>query len=274
MNLTQTFDWVESIRPSWQPTAKSYVHLKINQRHVIKALGDISIDELTPMSYVLIQQYALAQGKQTSTANRITAVLSCAVKELVKHKKLDAVIPFDMLREPPGRKEFYSEDEIQRLLAACKQLPKDGDVFFDLFFLASKTGARKGELLKLTWDCISFEENTLTFYDTKNFDDRTLPLTPEVRGLLKRMYRNRLGDELFEIKHWQALDTLRKCQAIAGISQKKNFHSYRHSAATNLFAKGAELPVIMQVLGHRSAATSLRYSHATEEGLKKAMATL
>ena len=88
------------------------------------------------------------------------------------------------------------------------------------------------------------------------------------------MWRNRLGDELFTVNGAQALSNLRKCQAIAGISQKKNFHSYRHSAATNLFARGAELPVIMRVLGHRKAETSLRYSHATQEGIAKAMATL
>ena len=52
------------------------------------------------------------------------------------------------------------------------------------------------------------------------------------------------------------------------------FHTFRHTTATMLFAKGAELPVVMEVLGHSSAKTTMRYSHATKQGMAKALATL
>ena len=276
MQLTQVFDWVESIRPSWNADAKGYGTLKINQNHVLKAVGNLFIDQLTPMTYVDIQRYALGQGKKPGTVNRITAVLSCAVGELVKHRYMDAPIPFDLLPEPKGKQEFYTTDEVRRILAACKQLPNDGEFFYDLYFLAAKTGARQGELLKMTWSCIDWEANTLTFYDTKNHDDRVLPLTMELRGLLKRKWRQRIDDDrLFPINKDKALRELRKIQTIAGITNMdKNFHTFRHTAATHMFANGASLPEVKEVLGHRNERTTMRYSHATMEGKHRALATL
>ena len=146
---------------------------------------------------------------------------------------------------------------------------------FDLFFLAAKTGARQGELLKLTWDAIDCDANELTYYDTKNGDDRVLPMTPDLRGLLKRMKRQRIDDDkLFTMSPKTALNRLRKIQSLLGISTKKDFHTFRHTAATQMFANGAALPEVQEVLGHRNATTTMRYSHATLEGKKRALALL
>jgi len=276
MQLTQAFDWIESIRPTWHPSADGYGTLKINQKHVLNAIGNLFLDQLTPMSFVEIQQYGLKQGKSPSTCNRITAVLSVVVNEAVKHHKLTAPIPFTQLKEPKGKQEFYTPDEVKQILMACKSLDNESDFFYDLFFLAAKTGARQGELLKMTWSCIDWDANTLTFFDTKNGDDRVLPMTMEIRGLLKRKWRNRIDDDrLFPIGKDKALRELRKIQKIAGLTNmNKNFHTFRHTAATHMFANGASLPEVKEVLGHRNERTTMRYSHATNEGKLRALATL
>ena len=276
MQLTQAFDWIESIRPTWSPSADGYGTLKINQKHVLNAIGNLFLDQLTPMSFVEIQQYGLNQGKSPSTCNRITAVLSVVVNEAVKHNKLAASIPFTQLKEPKGKQEFYTPEEVRKILVACKSLDNEAEFFHDLFFLAAKTGARQGELLKMTWSCIDWDSNTLTFFDTKNGDDRVLPMTPEIRGLLKRKWRNRIDDDrLFPIGKDKALRELRKIQKIAGITNiNKNFHTFRHTAATHMFANGASLPEVKEVLGHRNERTTMRYSHATLKGKQRALATL
>ena len=161
------------------------------------------------------------------------------------------------------------------ILTAAKSMDGDSSQTFDLFFLAAKTGARQGELLKLTWDAIDFDANELTYFDTKNGDDRVLPMTPDLRGLLKRKHRERTDDgKLFTMHPHTALKRLRKIQSLLGISTKKCFHTFRHTAATHMFANGAALPEVQEVLGHRNAATTMRYSHATNEGKKRALALL
>ena len=90
MQLTQAFDWIESIRPTWHPSADGYGTLN-QPKHVLNAVGNLFLDQLTPMSFVEIQQYGLSQGKSPSTCNRITAVLSVVVNEAVKHHKLTAL---------------------------------------------------------------------------------------------------------------------------------------------------------------------------------------
>jgi integrase len=106
--------------------------------------------------------------------------------------------------------------------------------------------------------------------DTKTHDHRELPILGEVREMLQRRYEDRIDDgQVFPIGKDSLLRRLRKAQAMAGIEDKELcFHTLRHQAATELFARGAELPVVMAVMGHKNPSTSMRYAHATKEGVE------
>jgi len=70
---------------------------------------------------------------------------------------------------------YLSDDERYNLLKAC-QVSRNTDLYL-LAVLAISTGARRGELEKLTWNTINLERGTLTFLDTKNRTSRTVPVT-------------------------------------------------------------------------------------------------
>jgi integrase len=178
------------------------------------------------------------------------------------------------LKESKGRVTYYSEDEVQRMLTASLQLPNiDKQEVHDVVLMAAKTGARQGELLKLKWTDVYFDEGVVVFRDTKTDEDRELPLTTSVREMLEKRYASRIDDgEVFLIGKDSLLRRLRAVQKAAGIDGKdKCFHTLRHTAATTMFAKGASLPEVQAVLGHSQASTTLRYSHATQEGKRKAL---
>ena len=276
MRLIEAYQFVWDVRPSWQPSADGYGTMMINSRHVLDVIGeDKDVREIEPIDYVHIQQAMTQLGKSPGTVNRITSTLSVVIGEMVKHKVLTQRVAFSNLPEPKGKTLFYTEDEVKRLLSAAKQLDGDAETIFDILFIASKTGARQGEILKLKWEAIDWDANELTYFDTKNGDDRVLPMTPDLRGLLKRKYRQRIDDDLlFTIHRDTVRRRLQKIQKLTGISQKKTFHTFRHTAATMLFEKGASLPVVKEILGHRNSATTMRYSHATNAGKKRALALL
>jgi integrase len=274
MNLFNAFDFVFSVRPGWSPEASSYQQTCINVQHVKDVLGDVPVTSLKPIDVVNLQQEMKRQGKSNGTVNRITSVLSVMMAEMVKHRFLESKVPFSQLKETKGRIVFYTEDEVSSMLAAARCLERESAVTYDIIFVASKTGARKGELSALQWEHIDWEQNTLTFFDTKNGEDRVLPLSDSLRNHLLEMFEQRIDGRVFPIAYPRILTNLKKVQAMCDISDEKNFHTLRHTVATHLFAKGATLPQVKEVMGHKKTEITLRYAHATNEGKLAAMSLL
>jgi len=57
---------------------------------------------------------------------------------------------------------------------------------------------------------------------------------------------------------------------LAGISNL-NFHDLRHTFATRAIDNGASLTAVQEILGHKSIETTRGYTHATDEGKRRAV---
>ena len=62
--------------------------------------------------------------------------------------------------------------------------------------------------------------------------------------------------------------------AECGIKKNATVHTLRHSYATHLLERGVPLPVIQELLGHRSARTTLLYTHLTEPSICRVRETI
>jgi integrase len=78
-------------------------------------------------------------------------------------------------KEPQGRIRFLTEDEKHRLLDACKE--SESPYLYTIVVLALATGARKMEVLTLTWRDVDLKRVLVTVHETKNGERRALPLT-------------------------------------------------------------------------------------------------
>lgn len=157
---------------------------------------------------------------------------------------------------------FLSQDERERLLAACKA--SKWQRLYLLVLLALTTGARKGELLGLRWRDVDIEGAVLHVGRTKNGDPKVLPVVPAALQQLAALkgpadalvFASREVPEqpyAFEARWAQAL----KAAHIRGF----RFHDLRHSAASHLAQNGATLLEIADLLGHRQLSMTKRYSH-------------
>lgn len=173
-------------------------------------------------------------------------------------------------RERPGRVRFLDDEERTRLLAAARA--SSWDRLYPLVLLALTTGARRGEIERLTWADIDLPRALATVHVTKNGSPRVLPLVPSVVELLTALRKQdarrfdnvsrRLvfhspsrPDQAFEFTPaWH------KAMAAAKIENFR-FHDLRHCCASYLAQQGASLLEVADVLGHKTMRMVQRYAH-------------
>ena len=112
-----------------------------------------------------------------ATVNRYIATLSHLFSFAVKERRLIDRNPVGDIRrkkEPRGRTRFLSDEERAALIAACAR--SDWPPLHALVLLAITTGARRGELVSLKWADVDLKGGRATIHDTKNGEQRTLPL--------------------------------------------------------------------------------------------------
>jgi integrase len=178
-------------------------------------------------------------------------------------------------KEPRGRVRFLSDDERQRLLKACQA--STSQHLYHVVVLALSTGARKMELLSLTWRNVDLKRGTIALQDTKNGERRTLPLT----GLALTMMHQQVqqGDSLLVFPSPDGTKPLdirtawKTAIRRAGIEDFR-FHDLRHSAASYLAMSGASLVEIAEILGHKTLQMTKRYAHLSESHTRNVVARM
>jgi integrase len=148
---------------------------------------------------------------------------------------------------PKPRNRILEGDEEQRLIEACEQ---SKFVYLkSMVQFSIETAIRQGELLKARREHINWEKRTLTLYDTKNGEDRTIPLSEKAFSILSSLPKQFSG-VLFPINkdklRWYWLLALRH----AKITDLR-WHDLRRHAISKLFEKGLSVPEVQVLSGHR-----------------------
>jgi integrase len=195
--------------------------------------------------------------------------------------------------DAPARRLVFTRDIPKLPRALPRYLPADADrligealqaspnrLFADALLLARATGLRIGELRDLELDCVHEVPGTGAWLKVplgKLDSERMVPLDDEAVDLIDRIAGTRSpGRPMthpktgrpaeFLLTHFgkrvsaQALrdELARACQA-AGLPPATP-HQLRHTWATALINAGCSLQALMAMLGHVSAAMSLRYA--------------
>ena len=178
--------------------------------------------------------------------------------------------------------EFLSVDEVDRLLRQPDKNDVVGIRDRAMIELMYSTGLRVSELCGLRVSDLQMEPGCLRCIGKGN-KERLVPVGKraleavqtylrDARQALARgvaspyLFLNQKGHKLNRIAFWKILGEYGRK---AGLRKSLTPHMLRHSFATHLLDRGADLRSVQMMLGHSDISTTQIYTHVVEERLKQ-----
>jgi len=186
----------------------------------------------------------------------IRHALNIASSEWGIYLKVNPVEQIRLPKPPKPRERRVTSSEYESLLLEAKA--SRSKYMYPLIVLAVETGMRLGELLKLQWSDFDEQERILTIRDTKNGEDRVVPLSITAFDTLSTLDRDK--SSLFETNYHAVKSAWQRLCKRSGIENLR-FHDLRHEAISRFFEKGMTLPEVTMLSGHKTKTQALRYAH-------------
>lgn len=245
---------------------------------------DQSVDALERRELEAFVRNLMSSGLAPRSVARAVACVRGFYKFLAVEQKLERS-PADDLQPPkawPALPKYLDLEEVDRLLAQPEPSSPRGLRDKALIELLYATGLRVSELVGLKANDLNLDEGYLTCIG-KGDKQRIVPLGEQaaewVRRYIKegrprltgkrasnsRLFLNARGGPLSRVGFWKVL---KEYGVKAGISRDISPHVLRHSFATHLLDRGADLRMIQVMLGHADLSTTQIYTHVLEARLR------
>jgi integrase/recombinase XerD len=225
----------------------------------------------------------MTRGLSPRSVARAVAAVRGFYRFLVLDRRLDRN-PADDLRPPrawPSLPKFLSLEEVDRLIAQPDVTTARGLRDRAMIELLYATGLRVTELVGVRAVDMHLDEQYLTCIG-KGSKERIVPIGEQAsewitryqatarRELLKgraapRLFVNARGGPLSRVGFWKILKQYGRA---AGLPRTVSPHVLRHSFATHLLERGADLRAIQLMLGHADLSTTQIYTHVLEARLR------
>ncbi len=278
--LFETFAWfwfrthvkVHS-KPSTIAKARSVLTHKL-----IPFFGATQLNKISTLQVEKYKAKIASTGMSNKTINNELSVLNKCLQDAKLWLGLDSVPNVVRLKTRPSSYDFLNEGESSLLL---EQL---SGVWFEIVYVALKTGLRRGELQGLRWQDVNLEAKTLTVQHSwcsvkyallspKGNTTRTIPLADDVVAILRA--REQREGIVFSVNGFVfqpvtlGQQLAQACER-AGI-RKITCHVLRHSYASQLALNGAPIAMIQILLGHTDIKITMRYAHLSQESVNDAV---
>jgi integrase/recombinase XerC len=223
-----------------------------------------------------------------ASINRKIACLRSYFKFLRKREVItkDPLLKVRVLKVKKKLPHFVNEKDL--IATLDKPVERENDKRIEVEILRDQlilemlygTGMRLSELIGLRDRDVNFREKTIKVLGKRN-KERVIPFASGIVSLLERYrdVRNREVDRkdqehFFVTKDGKKLYPVLVYRIVkTGLSntnvEKKSPHVLRHTYATHLLNKGAEINAVKDLLGHTSLAATQVYTHNTMEKLKE-----
>jgi integrase/recombinase XerC len=226
------------------------------------------------------------QAYSKSTTARKLATLRSFYKFCLKRSYVSAN-PLVTIKTPKQEKRlprFLEEEEVRKLLEAPEVNTLLGARDRAMLETMYSTGVRVSELVDLNLADIDYVGEALHIRG-KGKKARVTPISPTALAWIRRYMEVRRADPraasfnqeaVFVNKHGQRLSTrsvrrkLDKYLAQVGLDPAISPHTLRHSFATHMLNRGADLRAVQELLGHQSLSTTQIYTHVTTARMKQA----
>lgn len=295
-------EWLECyVKPSSKQ--KTYIrYSEIVSQHIVGAIGDYEMSELTPLilqrfTTVLLQSGNIKTGKELS-ANSVNGIINVIQNSLKVAYAIGQISEYtaDKIKRPKAREKkvtCFTPTEQKQIEQAV--LNGNSAKMFGVV-LCLYTGLRIGELLALEWNDINFQKGIMlvskSCYDGK--DDRgrfaritdtpktetsirEIPFPKQLVPYLRNLKNNGRSvyvvasdsDKIISVRAYQrSFELFLKRHHIP----HKGFHSLRHTFATRALECGMDVKTLSEILGHKNPMITLnRYVHSLMDHKKDMM---
>jgi site-specific recombinase XerD len=216
--------------------------------------------------------YAEATIQNTLTAVRMLfASLYQSRKILV-----DPAANIGSLKTKVKEKErvILSEEEMAEFLDGISLGHAGGFRIRSIFELAYSSGLRASEIGNLRWEQIDLTERTVLVVGGKGGKDRVVSITEVAAVSLDAARKRYPKSEYLVGRKARSASSLnnqfKRLATVAGLYREGlSFHSLRHSCATHLLKRGADVRYVQELLGHSSAETTETYLHEGRSWFRK-----
>lgn len=252
----------------------------VTYKYVVKKLLRYPICKLTLIKLTsanisfFINELTAEMSK--STANRylslIKSVLNKAIKEYGIYLPKNPAQNIKKFKEPSPRNRRLTDDEYRRLLLAASK--SELHCLKNIIIFCVESTARRGEALRLSYNDINFFKSTALLKDTKNGEDRIIPLSPIAMSILKEQMKAPSPSGLmFPIKSVsQFMHYWKKCRQMANLNDVP-FHTTRHEGISRLFERGYFITDVQRFSGHKDLKSLQGYIHIQTDYLVEKLKT-
>lgn len=258
------------------------------QTYIKNSIGKNKIEKITPSLIQMFVNSLNEKGLSLSTIKKPIIVMNQALKKAVLNNiiHINPCHDIDYPKNPPKKIVAMTKEEQQSFESSCPDT-----TYGRMFLFALNTGMRNGEILALTWDDVDMDNKIIHIKNTavriNNREEnaevkviteihsaktdsgiRDIPMNTKVYNLLLKQ-KESAEIFCFESTNGKILDkrniikALKKVISKAGnIKTNVTMHVLRHSFATRLLEKNANIKAVSEILGHRSIQITLdTYSH-------------
>ena len=253
---------------------------KVDLKDFSKFCGELSLEKI---DYLLLRKY-LAVLKEKSLGNRTVGRHLSALRSFFRFLARESIIkanPILMLSSPKLDKHlpsFMTEEEVNKLIeSAFAKNEKDESGLRDRAILETfySSGLRISELVSLSIDDVDFISGVVKAFG-KGKKERVVPIGDAALNAIRKYLdkRKKQSSALFLNKNGKRIGArgvrgiVEKYLKSAGIARGVSPHTFRHSFATHLLNRGADLRTVQELLGHANLSTTQIYTHLTTERLK------
>lgn len=244
--------------------------------HILPALGQRKAASLTVDDVHKLHHSMRDTPYQANrTRSLLSKMLNLAEQWGIRPRGTNPCVHVQRFKEKK-RERYLSPEELSRLgdvLTEAEEEDEEPPSAILAVRLLLMTGARKSEILKLTWDEVDFKRRCLRLRDSKT-GEKVIPLGGPAIDLLREAPRfqgnpyvcpgERTGHHFVGLPHvWERLRERADLEDV-------RLHDLRHSFASVGAGGGLSLPVIGALLGHTQAQTTARYAHLAENPLTEA----
>jgi site-specific recombinase XerD len=231
----------------------------INQVHILQFIKDIN-PNFSALMHLTLQS--------------IRGFFRYAYDQNLLDTDLALIVPKDNFKKQPKLPSTYSINEIERLIASIDRGNANGKRNYAIVLLAARLGLRASDIAYLKFDNLLWEKSMIVLNQFKTGKKIELPILPEVGSAIidyLKYGRPKSNEPFVFLLSRSPYSPVSNC-SITGIVhsyfvksainityRKHGPHALRHSLAGILLEKETILPVISEVLGHESTASTTYY---------------